>query len=404
MLARAERDGLTVRPVGAGHSFSPIAATDGVSLRMDLLSGLRAVDTATGLVTLGAGTRLRHLPALLRPHGLALQNMGDIDTQTISGAISTGTHGTGSDFTGLAAQITGFRLVTANGQAVECSAATRPELFAAAGIGLGAFGVLTEVTVQCVPSFLLAADEHPEPLSAVLENFDEIASSADHVEFYWFPHTDTALVKSNRRLPADAEPQPLPRWRAVLDDEVMSNGVFALTCSAGWLAPAIVPGINTVAAKLVSVRKFTDDSQVVFTSPRRVRFREMEYAIDRDFLPQAIADIRKMIGSKGWRISFPLEIRVAAADDVWLSTAYQRPSAYVAVHRYYREPFAEYFLAVQQILLGYGGRPHWGKLHTLDTEQLREKYPRFDDVCAVRAAVDPGGLFRNDYLDRVLGR
>ncbi len=403
VLARAQRDGLTVRPIGAGHSFTPIAATDGISLRLDRLSGLRSVDLASGLVRLGAGTRLWELPALLGPYGLALENMGDIDTQTIAGAISTGTHGTGRHFTGIAGQVTALRLVLADGSVVCCSATDRPDLFAAARIGLGAFGILTEVTLRCVPAFLLAADEHPEPLAAVLENFDEITGSAEHVEFYWFPHTDVALVKSNRRLPGDCQPHRLPRWRAVLDDEVTSNGVFALTCGAGWLMPQVIPTVNAAAAKLVSVRKFTDHSQAVFTSPRRVRFREMEYAIDREALPQAISDIDGMISRKGWRISFPLEIRVAAADDVWLSTAYQRPSAYIAVHRYYRESFAEYFLAVQEILLGYGGRPHWGKLHTLDAQQLAERYPRFDEVRAIRAAVDPGGLFRNPYLDRVLG-
>lgn len=403
VLARAQREGLTVRPVGAGHSFTPIAATDGISLRLDRLSGLRSVDTATGMVRLGAGTRLWELPALLGPHRLALENMGDIDTQTIAGAISTGTHGTGGNFTGIAGQVAALRLVLADGSVVRCSASERPDLFAAARIGLGGFGILTEVTLRCVPAFLLAADEHPEPLAAVLENFDEIASSAEHVEFYWFPHTDVALVKSNRRLPGDRRPDPLPRWRSVLDDEIILNGVFALTCGVGWLVPQVIPAVNAAAARLVSVRRFTDRSQAVFTSPRRVRFREMEYAIDREALPRAIADIQDLLARTGWRISFPLEIRVAAADDVWLSTAYRRPSAYIAVHRYYRESFAEYFLAVQEILLGYGGRPHWGKLHTLDAAQLRERYPRFDDVRAVRAAVDPGGLFRNQYLDRVLG-
>lgn len=402
MLRRAEQAGMTVRPVGAGHSFTPIAATNGISLRLDRLSGVRSV-AADGTVRLGAGTRLRDLPALLGPHGLALENMGDIDTQTLAGAISTGTHGTGAAFSGLAGQVRALRLVLADGSVVECSATERTELFQAARLGLGAIAVLTEVTMQCVPRFVLAADEHPEPLIKVLENFDDIAGQADHVEFYWFPHTDTALVKSNRRLAAGADPDPLPRWRSFVDDEVISNGVFALTCRAGWLAPQVIPMVNAAAAKLVSVRRYSDDSQAVFTSPRRVRFREMEYAIDRNALPQAIFDIRQLIAARHWRISFPLEVRVAAADDVWLSTAYRRPSAYVAVHRYLREPFAEYFLAVEQILLGYGGRPHWGKLHTLDAAALRERYPRFDDWRAVRDAVDPAGRFRNGYLDRVTG-
>ncbi|SDO50786.1 FAD-linked oxidoreductase [Nakamurella panacisegetis] len=401
LLSRAAGDRRRVRPVGAGHSFTPIAATDGVMVRLDALSGVRRVDGHE--VTLGAGTRLRDLPALLRPYGLALENMGDIDTQTVAGAISTGTHGTGTAFAGIAAQVTGLRLVLAGGGVVDCSGTVRPELFQAARIGLGAFGVLTEVTIRCVPAFLLAADEHPMPLAPVLEHFDQITAGADHVEFYWFPHTDTALVKSNTRLGLESGRRPLPRWRSTLDDEAMSNGLFAATCGLGWLVPQVVPTINRVAAHLVSTRTFTDDSYSVFTSPRRVRFREMEYAIDRDAIPEAIREIRTLIQRKGWRISFPLEIRVAAADDVWLSTAYGRPSAYVAVHRYHRDPFAEYFLAVQEVLLAFGGRPHWGKLHSLGHEQLRARYPRFGDALAVRDTVDPDRRFANPYLDRVLG-
>ncbi|MET3807420.1 L-gulonolactone oxidase [Nakamurella sp. UYEF19] len=404
VLTRAKRDGLTVRPVGAGHSFTPIAATDGISLRLDRLAGVRSVDAAAGLVRLGAGTRLYDLRGPLAAHGLALENMGDIETQTVAGAISTGTHGTGNDFTGLAAQVKALRLVLANGDMVDCCETERPELFQAARLGLGALGVLTEVTLRCVPAFLLEADERPEPLAAVLENFDQIMAGADHVEFYWFPHTSTALVKANRRLPATAQPDPLPRWRSVLDDEILSNGVFGLTCGLGTLMPQVIPPVNRLAARLIGNRRFTDSSQEVFTSPRRVRFREMEYAIDREALPQALSEIRNLIKARGWRISFPLEIRVAAADEVWLSTAYRRASAYVAVHRYRRDPFAGYFLAVQEILLAYGGRPHWGKLHTLDAGQFRERYPRFDDVLAVRDEVDPDRLFRNAYLDRVLGR
>jgi L-gulonolactone oxidase len=404
VLRRAASAGLSVRPLGAGHSFTPIAATDGISLRLDRLSGVRRAELATGRVTLAAGTRLRDLPALLEPYGLALQNMGDIDHQSIAGAISTGTHGTGADFTGLAGQVVGLRIALADGSVVDCSATERPDLFEAARVGLGAFGVLTEVTVQCVPAFLLAADEHQEPLDAVLDGFAERMTAADHVEFYWFPHTDTALVKSNRRLPLDAGRSPVPRWRSLVDDELLSNGVFAGTCAAGAIAPWLIPPVNRLAARLVSQRSYTDLSYRVFTSPRRVRFREMEYALPRAELPDVLRAIRTLIAGRGWRISFPLEIRVAAADDVWLSTAYQRPSAYVAVHRYHREPFAEYFSAVEDLFTGVGGRPHWGKLHTRDADYLATAYPRFADALRVRAEVDPDGLFANPYLDRVLGR
>ncbi len=403
VLHRAAAAGLPVRPMGAGHSFTPIAATHGISVRLDRMSGLRRVEVDSGRVTLGAGTRLRDLPDLLEPYGLALENMGDIDHQSIAGAISTGTHGTGANFTGIAGQVVGLRIALADGRVVDCSEAERPDLFKAARVGLGAFGVLTEVTVQCVPAFLLAADEHPERLDAVLDGFADRMCAADHVEFYWFPHTDTALVKANRRLPLDADRNPVPRWRSLVDDELLANGVFAGTCLAGVVAPRVVPSVNRLAAQMVSDRSYVDLSHRVFTAPRRVRFREMEYAVPRAELPDVVRAIRTLISARGWRISFPLEIRVAAADDVWLSTAYQRPTAYIAVHRYYREPFAEYFTAVEDLLVGVAGRPHWGKLHTRDAEYLEDAYPRFADVQRVRAEVDPGGLFANPYLDRVLG-
>jgi L-gulonolactone oxidase len=403
VLAIAADRGLTVRPVGSGHSFTPIAATDGISLRADRMTGLRSADRHSGLVRLGAGTRLRDVPGLIRPHGLAMANLGDIDAQTVAGAVNTGTHGTGAAFPGLAGQVAALRLMVADGSVVECSPSARPELFAAARLGLGAFGVVTEVTLACVPTFLLQADEHPEPWEQVVESFVERASRVDHLEFYWFPHTSTALVKANTRLPADAQPDPIPRWRHLLDDELLSNGALGAVCLLGTLVPQAIPPINRIAGRLVSQRRYTDDSPAVFTSPRRVRFREMEYGIDPAALPEVVRDIDALIWRNGWRISFPLEFRIAAADDIPLSTAFDRQTVYVAVHRFWREPYARYFLEVERILAAAGGRPHWGKLHTQSAATLRARYPLFDAVRAVRATVDSEGRFANPYLDRVLG-
>jgi L-gulonolactone oxidase len=403
VLAGAAHRGLAVRPVGAGHSFTPIAATAGVSLRLGRMTGLRSADARTGQVTLGAGTRLRDIPGLIRRYGLAMANLGDIDAQTIAGAVNTGTHGTGAGLTGLAGQVAALRLALADGSVVDCSPTTRPELFAAARLGLGAFGVATEVTLACVPAFLLHADEHPEPWQEVVDSFVERAHGVDHLEFYWFPHTATALVKSNTRVPADAPLDPIPRWRRLLDDEVLSNGALEVVCRLGTVVPQAIPAINRVAGRLVSVRTYTDDSHAVFTSSRRVRFREMEYGIDPSALPGVARDIDALIRRNGWRISFPLEFRIAAADDIPLSTAYRRETVYVAVHRFWREPYGRYFLEVERILAAAGGRPHWGKLHTQSAATLRDRYPLFDEVRAVRAEVDPDGRFTNPYLDRVLG-
>ena len=400
VVTAARERGLTVKAVGAGHSFTSIAATDGVQVDLGALDGVWAVDG--NRVTLGAGTNLYQLPALLDPLGLALTNMGDIDRQTIAGATSTGTHGTGALFGGLATQIRALTLVTAAGELLHVSETENAELLPAAALGLGALGIVVDVTIECVPSFALRAIEIPEPLDEVLDSFAERATAVDHFEFYWFPHTATALTKSNTRLPADTSAVRQGAVSAWVDDELVSNGVFAVTCALGTIAPGIIPGFNRVADKLVAQRDITDRSHRIFVADRRVRFREMEYAIPREHVPEALRAIRTLVETKGWRISFPIEVRVAAADDLWLSTASGRESGYIAVHRYYREDPTAYFEGVEAIMRSFGGRPHWGKMHFQDADSLRAVYPRFDDFRALAQEWDPTGKFRNDYLARTL--
>jgi len=398
-LDRARWDGLRVKAIGAGHSFTGIAVAPGVQLDVSKLSGVLAVDG--NRVKVGAGTNLHRLPSLLGPLGLAMENLGDIDAQTIAGATSTGTHGTGAGFRGLAAQIAALTLVTVDGAVLEVSHGS--DTFEAARLGLGALGVIADVTLQCVPAFKLRAVERPEPFEAVLESYVDRCQNADHFEFYWFPHTKVALTKTNTRLPIQAPSRPLGGFKRWFDDSFMSNTVFAGVCTVGKAVPGAIPAINRLASKLTGDREFTDVSTSVFTTQRRVRFREMEYALPREAITSALRDIERLITRRGWRISFPLEIRVAAPDDLWLSTAYGRETGYIAVHRYYKEDYREYFRGVEQIFRAYDGRPHWGKIHTLDAEALRALYPRFDDFLKVREKLDPQGTFCNDYLDRVLG-
>jgi FAD-linked oxidoreductase len=402
-VAAAARTGSRIKAVGAGHSFSGIALAPGVQLDLDW-SGVLAVDEARGRVTLAAGTRLYQLPALLKPYGVGLANMGDVDRQTIAGATSTGTHGTGGAFPGLAGQIVGVTLVIGDGSLLTVSETENAELLPAVRVGLGALGILVDVTVQCVPAFLLHAVETHEPLAAVLEGYLERSSTADHFEFYWFPHTDTALTKTNTRHPADAGRAPLGRMRRFVDDELLANGLYRATCAVGRMVPAVVPRVNRVADRFTGRREYTDVSHRVFTTNRTVRFHEMEYALPRERVPAALREVQALIDKRGWRISFPLEVRSAAADDIWLSTGYGRETGYIAVHRYYRENPAEYFAGVEAIMRAHSGRPHWGKMHDLDADALRAVYPHFDDFRAVRDRLDPERRFTNRYLERVLGR
>ncbi len=395
--------GMSVKAVGAGHSFTGIAAAPGVLLELSDLSGLVSVDRERQRVRLLAGTRLHRIPALLAPFGLAMPNLGDIDRQSISGAISTGTHGTGLGFGGIATQVTAATLVTADGEVLTVDENENAELLPAVALGLGALGILVDVTLQCVPAFVLRAVEQPEPLREVLDQLGERVRKDDHVEFYWFPHTDVALTKTNTRLPAGsatAPPAPLMRW---VDDILVGNVAHQIVCTAGRVAPAAVPGINRLSSRVWGDRTFSDASHRVFATARGVRFREMEYAVPLENLTDAFRALQRVIDEHGWRVEFPVEVRVAAGDDLWMSTAYGRDTGYLAVHRYWRADHHAYFAAVEQVMQGFGGRPHWGKLHTLDAGALRQRYPRFDDFVALRDRLDPERRFRNAYLDRVLG-
>jgi len=402
VLASAHREGRRVKVVGGGHSFTDIAATDGVMVSLDRLQGLLSVDPASGLVRMRGGTRLWTLADALEPYGLALPNMGDVDRQSIAGAISTGTHGTGLDFTGFSGTVRSLRLALADGSVVEVSPESDPDLFQAARVGLGAFGVLLEVTLACVPSFTLAASERAEPLEDMVAGFVERSAAEDHLEFYWFQHTELVSAKVNRRLPADAERRPLSRRQVLIDDELVGNGGHRLLCELGRLTPGVVPALNRVAARAMGHREYADRSDRIFVSPRRTRFREMEYAVPLEDFEEVFREVMAAVNAFG-PITFPLEIRSAAADDTWLGTASGRRSAYIALHRFVKEDHRPYFAAVEPIFKAAAGRPHWGKLHTRDADELRGVYPRFADAVRVRDRVDPTGVFANAYLDRVLG-
>ncbi|MGP4113464.1 D-arabinono-1,4-lactone oxidase [Streptomyces sp. 4N509B] len=403
VVRRAVADGLRVKAVGSGHSFTGVAVTDGVLVRMDAMARPVSVDRDTGLVTVEAGMTLRRLNELLAAHELAMTNLGDIDRQTVSGAISTGTHGTGARSPSLAAQVRALELVTADGSLVRCDADTRPELFAAARVGLGALGVLTRVTLQCEAAFALHAVETPARLETVLAGLERLLAENEHVEFFWFPHTDRTLTKRNNRLPPGATPHPLGRARAWFEDEFLSNTAFAALNRIGAALPRAIPRLNAFAGRALSPRSYSTDSHRVFVSPRRVVFREMEYAVPREAVTEVVRAIGRWLELSGERVAFPVEVRFGPAEDLWLSTAHGRDTAYVAVHQYQRRPYERYFRAVAGIADAVGGRPHWGKLHYLTAETLRPRYPRFDDFLRVRDELDPAGVFANDHLDRVLG-
>ncbi|MEU2495354.1 D-arabinono-1,4-lactone oxidase [Streptomyces sp. NPDC007883] len=403
-VRRAAEDGLRVKTVGSGHSFTAIAATDGVLVRPDLLTGIREIDRTAMTVTVEAGTPLKRLNAVLAREDLSLTNMGDIMEQTVAGATSTGTHGTGRDSASIAAQIRGLELITADGSVLTCSEKgtdEEREVFAAARIGLGALGVISAITFAVEPLFLLTAREEPMTFDRVTSEFDELHAENEHFEFYWFPHTGNCNTKRNNRSAGPvAPPGAVSGW---IEDELLSNGLFQVVNSLGRAIPATIPAIAKVSSRALSARTYTDIPYKVFTSPRRVRFVEMEYALPREAAVSALRELRAMVDRSPLRISFPVEVRTAPADDITLSTASGRESAYIAVHMYKGTPYRSYFTAVERIMTAHGGRPHWGKIHTRDAEYFESVYPRFGEFLALRDRLDPDRVFGNDYLRRVLG-
>ena len=403
-ILRAAARGIPVKAVGAGHSFTSVAATDGLQLRLDELTGITHVDRERSRVRVLAGTPLHVLNPALHALGLALPNLGDIDRQSLAGAISTGTHGTGIRLQGIAAAVSGLVLALADGTLLECSADVEPRVFQAARVGLGALGVITEVELQCVPAFRLHANEFGADLFEVLEHIEEDVDIHDHVDMHWFPLTDRVLVKHNDRVDGDHIGTPLPRWRAALDDDLLSNRLFEMTNRGATCWPGVVPRLNAVSARLLGAREYTDDSWRVFVAERKVRFRESEYAVPRAAVADVVVAVRNWLEQHRAPLTFPLEIRFVGADDIWLSTAYERENAYVAIHQYHRMDDYGAFAAFEAIVAEHAGRPHWGKLHTLGADQLRELYPRFGAFLAVRDRLDPDRRFANAHLDHVLGR
>jgi len=403
-VVAARAHGLRVKMVGSGHSFTDIALTDGLLLRPDRLVGVQSVDREAMTVTVLAGTPLHVLNDRLHGLGLALHNLGDVDRQTVAGAIATGTHGTGGRQASLSAQVAALEVVTGDGSLVHARSdgtAEEAALLAAARVGLGALGIVTAVTFRVEPAFTLRAVEEPMPWGRVVDEFDALADGNEHFEAYWFPHTDRMLTKRNNRTD---EAHPLSRLRAYVDDELLANTAFGLVQRLGDLVPRAVPRLNRLSSRALSRRVYSDVSHRVLTSPRRVVFREMEYAVPREVGMQALTEVRALVEHRGWRIGFPVEIRHAPGDDAWLSTAHERATVYLAFHVNARTDHRVYFGEVEQVLRAYDGRPHWGKLHTRSAADLAPTYPRFEELLAVRDKVDPDRLFTNPYLERVLTR
>jgi FAD-linked oxidoreductase len=394
-LVRVVRGAQRLRPVGSGHSFTDTACTDGVMVDLARMNRVLAVDGAD--VTVEAGIRLSALGEELASRGLALENQGDVDMQTLAGAISTATHGTGGRFANIASRVVGMRVVNGMGEPVDVSG----DDLRATRVGLGALGVISAVTVRCVPAFRIHRIDEPRSLDEVLPRLDELVDAVDHFEAFVLPHTRTALTLTSER--TDAEPRPRSQAQAFFQDMVVENGVLGLASAIGKVRPALIPAVNRLLARLMSRTEHLDSSHRVYANERHVRFTEMEYAIPREHAAEALERVLALIERRGLPVGFPIELRVVAPDDAYLSTAHGRPTAYIAVHQYRGMEFETYFRGVERIMDDYQGRPHWGKRHYQSSHTLAPRYPEWERFQEVRRRFDPERRFVNDYVERVLG-
>jgi L-gulonolactone oxidase len=400
-IAAAAETGQKVKVAGSGHSFTEAAMTEGLMLDLAALSGVLDADPGSGLVKVAGGTLLADLNEELAALGLAMENLGDIDRQTISGAISTGTHGTGARLRNISAQVEGLELVLADGSVRHLSAQTHPELLRAARVGVGALGAISAVTLRCVPAFDLLRVDSSHPREEVLDTFAERADAHEHFELFSFPYADSALVLERNRIDDPAKPRG--RTASYLNDVVFENWALGVLARTGKALPRTIPSLARLAGRLASGGRTSDRSDRVFVNERRVRFTEMEYGVPREAGPEAARRVIEWVRSNEYPVFFPIEMRVAAGDDACLSPSHERDTAYIAVHQYRGMEWRPYFEAVEAIMDDYGGRPHWGKRHFQTAATLAPRYPAWDEFQQARDILDPQRTFANAYTDRVLG-
>ena len=401
VVQNAQTSGRRVKAVGSGHSFTAIAVAEEVLVDLSKYDEILAIDKINQTVTVQSGIQLSKLNQALHENSLAMQNLGDIAYQTIAGAISTSTHGTGAKFTGIANQVVALRVVLADSSIVECSANVNAELFSCARVGLGAIGLISTVTLKVVPAFNLAVIEEPMRLDEVLQNLDLHVDSNDHFEFFWVPHTGWALTKRNNRNNLPIEPMSkMSHWYS---KTLMENYAFGAVCMLGKARPSLIPKLAK-ALPSSGRNEYSDASHKVFASKRIIKFYEMEYAIPREACAEALNRVRRMVTDSGFFLNFPVEVRFTAPDEIPLSTASNRESAYIAVHIYKGMNYVPYFTEVESIMNSYQGRPHWGKLHFQNASTLASRYPQWDVFQSVRNQVDPKRMFSNQYLETVLGK
>ena len=385
-----------IRPVGTGHSFTGLVPTDGTIISLDRLNGVLDVNAETLEATVGAGSKLGDLGPALEAHGQALINMPDVNRQTMAGSISTSTHGTGENFGSLSTFVTGLELVTADGTTRWCDATQNPDLFQAARVSLGSLGILTKIRLQNRTPHKINKRTWVVSFEEMMAEADNFAAANRNFEFYYIPFSGMCFGISHNETDEPIAP------RTENDDD---EGAMTLKMLGDYLSWSLSLREYFIKSALEDLPDdvFVDTSWKIYPSERGVRFNEMEYHLPRENALPALREIREHVESNNLDVFFPWEFRYVKSDDIWLSPFQGRESCSIAIHRYYEEDYKPLFAEIEPILQKHGGRPHWGKLHTLTAPDFAKLYPHWNDFLDVRQQMDPDGVFLNDHLKGVFG-
>jgi FAD-linked oxidoreductase len=391
-LASVIRGSDQVRVTGAGHSFAPLCETKGTLISLEDMVGDLVVAPDRQSVDAPAGWSLKRLTERLWAEGLSLPNQGDVNPQSLAGALATGTHGTGRDLGSLSTLAEGFRLALADGSLVDCDRGSDPELFEAQRLSLGLLGVATRARVRVMPALRLEERIERVALGEVIERFDELAAATRHMEFFLFPYADAVMLKTLQPCEEGGDPR----------DEG-SDAVFQACCDLAAVAPRAIPLIHRTLTRAWRGSVRLGPAWRIFPSTREVRFEEMEYEIPIAAGLQALREALLQVRDHRIPLAFPFEFRLVAADDIWLSPFHAGPCTSISVHQYAKMPWQGPFAELETIFSAHGGRPHWAKRHTLSADDVLALYPRTTDFGRVRQRVDPEGKFMNQHTSQLFG-
>lgn len=399
IVTRAAAAGERVRAVGGGVSTNAIAAAPGVMVDSGGMRGLRRIDRERGTATFGAGTRVAEAAALLEAEGLSLLNPTSNTGVTLAGSAATGSQGSSLRRPSASNQLVEATLVTGQGEVLRVGERSNAELWPAVKLGLGAVGIMSEVTVRTGPQHSVTLVESNEPLRRVLDHFEERASAVDHFSVRWMPHTDTAHVHAATNTPGAALDGPEP---GRIESGLNRLGA-GLRIGLVKSFPPLIPLVNRVTSALQRDRMEETGPVGALAGRPAVPYASMQYAFPLADLPGMVRELKDLIESRRFHVPFRVLLTVAPADEAWLSTSYGRATGSIGLAMPQGIDPRPLFHEAEAMFLAGGGLPHWSGYHTVRAAEFAHVMPRFGDFLSARDHLDPERRFENGYLRRVLG-